>query len=556
MSTFLRTALTCLALVAMTPRPVLPQVDLTDVHVIEQRLKLFAPAELSADLSTLPKGDREALPDIIRAAEVVDSLYLRQAWEGNTALLDQLRRDTSADGKIRLRYFKLNLGPWSVADRLLTFIAGAPQLKPSRGTLYPSDMPRREWGPWFIKQNDMVQRQAIGPLYVIRRDSSGTLMTVPYAVEYASLLSPASRDLRSAAGLVADTSTRNTLLAIARAFGDDDYAAAEKAMLHSEGPLNVMIGPTDRSADGLFWYKRGFEAVVGVRNERETGRLKLLEIHLPAIEKFLTGRTTTGGGETPGATIRVDDAVYMGGGSRVGSVGTAVRLPSDTGAVEGNERRTNLLRNVHEAKFRLIQKPIADLMLNPQQAKEITFDVFFLHLMMHELSHRFQDVVSDSMAMASLSLETPDERIAGLREAGADAAGLVGLQFLIGKGTLDKKIETSLYTGEVSSLLRALRFGLTDNYAKGAAIQFNYYLEQGAVLPDTDSRRYRVDVAKMKKAAKDLFTEIAPLLEDPSPARRDTFMSRYADVPPGLSTLRERLAGIPYDLEPSFPLAH
>ncbi len=555
MNTAARIATGLLLTVTLTPLLLRAQDGLTDVATISERLRLFAPATLTADLSMLSAGDREALAGILRAARTVEDLYMYQEWEGNLSLREQLRGDTSAEGRVRLRYFMLNLGPWSVTDRYRAFLPDVPDVKPARGTLYPPDMTRTEWGPWFIKLNDAVQKKATGPLHVIRRDSSGSLVPVPYSVEYAARLAPAGEELRSAAGLVTDSSTKHTLLAIAGAFGDDDYAAAEKAMLGSSGPLNIMIGPTDRSADGLFRYKRGFEAVVGLRNTRETERLAMLENHLPAIEKHLTGKTTIGPGDTRGATIRVDDALYMGGGARVGAVGTAVRLPSDTSHVKGEDTRTTILRNVHEAKFRLIQKPIADAMLNPAQAAAVTFDAFFLHMMMHELTHRLEGSGPDTLPAAGGKPVGAAPAPVALEEARADAAALAGLQFLIDKGTLDKKTELSLYATEFSSLLRALRFGLTDAYATGAAIQLNYYLERQAVLPDSDGRRFRVDIRAMQKASRELFSEIASLLNDPSAPRRDTFTAKYAVVPPGLATLRERLNGVPYDLEPSFPSA-
>ncbi|HLB00496.1 MAG TPA: hypothetical protein VJO14_03840 [Bacteroidota bacterium] len=529
------------------------QEDLTDVSTVQHRLKLFAPAVITANLSVLGKNDRQALAEIIGAARVAEKIYLRQVWRGNDSLLAVLRSDTSRDGRARLRYFSINLGPWSVADRFRAFIGGVPAVKPSRGTIYPEDMDRSEWGAWFIGLTGPEQQKAAGPLYVIRRDSGGGLLTVPYHTEYADLLTPASQALRRAGQLVTDTTSRNALAAIADAFTDDGYAAAEDAIMASDGPINVMIAPSTRSVDGLFHYKKGFEAVVSIRNARATARMKLLEKHIDAVEKYLA--VTPGGraDATGGMTLRVDDAVYLGGGSRYGAVGTAVRLPSDIRTAGERVSLTRLLRNVHEAKFTLIQRPIADSLINPDQAAATSFNAFFLHMMMHELSHRFDRRGADTAAGGQAS--TSGGALDALQEARADAAGLAGLQYLADRGTLDRKLETSLYPTGLSSLLRALRFGLVDAYAIGAAIQFNYFMERKAVVADAYPRKYKVDISKMKTAAKDLFGEISSVLGSATPAIRDSFMTKYAVMPAGLSGLRERTADIPYDLDPSFPIA-
>jgi len=555
MRTLSRPWTAALVLLTLCPLPGRGQEKLTSIPEISRRLALFAPAEITADLSKLPKNDRDAIPAIIGAARIAEEIYLKQTWGGNDTLLARLAADTSEDGRLRLRYFHVNMGPWSVVDGFKPFIADAPNVKSARGSLYPQDMYRRDWGPWFIRLSTADQAKAAGPHTVIRRDSTGMLTMVPYSTEYAAALGPASEALTKAAGLVSDTGTRKALIALATAFTNDDYASAEEASLLSRGPLSVMIEPSDKSVDGLFYYKRGFEAVVGVRNAAETERLKTIEPRMAEIGKLLGAGPETRPAGVRGIRLRVDDAIFLAGGARVGALGTAVRLPSLNGVPSGVEGRTTLLRNVHEAKFRLIQKPIADSILAGDQAGAVTFEAFFLHLMTHELSHRFDADPAGLQVAETTGTGSAVPPADPLVEARADAAALAGLQFLVDQKTLAKKLEASLYPTLFSSLIRALRFGLADPYSRGAAIQMNYYMERQAVLPDPGSRRFRVDAGKMKLAAAELFKEITAALADPSGGKKETFMSRYAVMPPGLTTLRESLTGIPYDLEPSFPAA-
>ena len=43
----------------------------------------YAPTVVTADTSTLSSGDRRALTSLVRAAAVMDRLFLRQTWSGN-----------------------------------------------------------------------------------------------------------------------------------------------------------------------------------------------------------------------------------------------------------------------------------------------------------------------------------------------------------------------------------------------------------------------------------------------------------------------------------------
>ncbi|MEX1994466.1 MAG: hypothetical protein WD929_07370, partial [Steroidobacteraceae bacterium] len=61
----------------------------------------FAPVDLRVELKSLPASEREALAHLIRAARVVDALFMRQAWAGNEALLLKLMEDDSIVGRAR-----------------------------------------------------------------------------------------------------------------------------------------------------------------------------------------------------------------------------------------------------------------------------------------------------------------------------------------------------------------------------------------------------------------------------------------------------------------------
>ena len=85
----------------------------------------FAPADIGADLSALPAGEREALAQAGRGgAASWTRLFLRQVWAGNDAMLQELAHAgraspvgprASRTAAARLHYFLINKGPWDRA---------------------------------------------------------------------------------------------------------------------------------------------------------------------------------------------------------------------------------------------------------------------------------------------------------------------------------------------------------------------------------------------------------------------------------------------------------
>ena len=87
-----------------------------DPQTLQQMTARFAPTDISADLSRLSDTDRRVIAKLVEASKIVDGLFLRQAWAGNDAMLADLARDQSAEGRARLHYFLINKGPWSRLD--------------------------------------------------------------------------------------------------------------------------------------------------------------------------------------------------------------------------------------------------------------------------------------------------------------------------------------------------------------------------------------------------------------------------------------------------------
>ena len=79
----------------------------------------FAPTDIGADVSTLPAAERIALEKMVQAARLMDALFLRQAWAGNDALLQELSRavlTNSPDAAARPDFVASIYGPADIGD--------------------------------------------------------------------------------------------------------------------------------------------------------------------------------------------------------------------------------------------------------------------------------------------------------------------------------------------------------------------------------------------------------------------------------------------------------
>ena len=120
---------------------------------------------------------------MIRAAQVMDALFLRQVWAGNEAMLLALQQDQSPIGRARLRYFLINKGPWSRLDHNAPFVPGAPE-KPPAANYYAAGASRAEVEQWLASLPAPARTAATGFFTTIRRGATGGFIAVPYSVEY------------------------------------------------------------------------------------------------------------------------------------------------------------------------------------------------------------------------------------------------------------------------------------------------------------------------------------------------------------------------------------
>ena len=454
----------------------------------------FAPTEMRVDTTSLSAGDKKALVKLIAASHIVNHLFMQQFWSGDLALYSKLQQDKSALGKARLHYFWINKGPWSEIDQHKAFLPNVPAHKPAGANFYPEDMTKDEFESWVKTLPEQEKAQALGFFTVVRRNANRKLKLVPYSQEYKSDLAQAAKLLNEAATLTDNASLKKFLTTRAAAFSSNDYYESDVAWMDLDAPLDITYGPYETYNDELFGYKAAFEAYVNLRDDKESSRLAFLGQHLQEIENNLPEdpqyRVAKLGAAAP---LRVVNEVFAAGDGAHGVQTAAYNLPNDDKVVQEKGAKRVMLKNVQEAKFKTILQPISKVVLKPDAQKDLSFDLFFTHIVAHELCHGLgphQIKVGGRETNPRLELK---ELYSSIEEAKADVTGLFALQFLMtqaDKGAITMPLphgpdaERQLYNTYLASAFRTLRFGLQDSHAKGMAIQFNYFLDKGAFVAD------------------------------------------------------------------------
>jgi Peptidase family M49 len=524
----------------------------------------FAPTKLAVDTSALSAGDKQALLKLIEAAHILNTLFMKQFWSGNLALYHKLQQDKTPLGRARLHYFWINKGPWSEIDQHKAFLPGVPEHKPTGANFYPEDMTKEEFESWVKTLSPAEKEQAEGFFTVVRRDASKKLKLVLYSQEYKTDLDQAGKLLREAAALTGNASLKKFLTSRSDAFSSNDYYQSDIDWMDLDAPLDVTFGPYETYNDELFGYKAAFEAYINLRDDKASARLAFLGQHLQDIEDNLPEdpkyRVAKLGAASP---IRVVNEVFAAGDGNHGIQTAAYNLPNDDKVVQLKGSKRVMLKNVQEAKFKSTLVPISKMVLQPAAQKDLSFDLFFTHIVAHELTHGLgphQIKVNGRDTNPRLELK---ELYSAIEEAKADVTGLFALQHLMTQADAGKiqmpiphgpEAERQLYTTYLASSFRTLRFGLQDAHAKGMAIQFNWFLDKGAFVENSDGT-YSVDMSKIKDAVSSLDHEFLTVEATGDYNGAKKMLTELSVIRPQTQKTLDRLKSLPTDIEPVFVTA-
>ncbi len=533
------------------PPPPPPAPAASDDAPLRAKIAQFVPAVITADVSSLPEPEKQAMQKIIAAAKLLDPVFDRQAWAGNPALRTKLAADTSDHGKLLLAYFDLMRGPWDRQDHFKPFATD--QAHPAGAGFYPEDLTADAFKAYVASHPD--KKDALESLTtVVVRDGSD-LKAVPYSQQYADWLKPAATLLVEAAGTTQNKSLEKFLTSRAAAFASDDYRQSDKDWMDLDSRVEPTIGPYETYDDGLLGLKAAFEAYVTVSDPAASAKLAHYKKLLPDMEKNLpipAGAHGKRGGDSP---IRVVDLVFTSGEARTSVQTIAFNLPNDEAVRKEKGAKKVLLRNLIETKFDRIMRPLAEKIIDPSQTSLLSADAFFDETLFHELSHSLGPAfVKDSGDKKEVRVAL-ESTFSAIEECKADVMGAYNVLYLVKRGELPKELHDRLLVSYFAGLFRSIRFGVAEAHGQGAALQINRYLEEGAAKLDPSTRKLTVDLAKLEASIGKLVHDLCVLQWNGDKAGADALLAKYGVASDTMNAVMTGLDDIPVDVKPIYPLA-
>jgi len=518
-------------------------------HIQNQEDKL-APVILTDDLGELPDQEVEVLKLIVKAARYMDDAFLVQVNGDNPDLLRSL--EAANDDHIRpyLEYFKIMFGPWDRLDDDRPFIGT--KIKPAGANYYPPDLTREDFRSWI--QNHPDDRETFESEFTMIRRRMNNLVAIPYSDYFKAQLKPAAALLKEAAALTSDRSLATFLNSRADAFLSDDYFQSDMDWMDLAGDIEVVIGPYEVYEDGLMGYKAAFESFVCVvdheasRQQADiTGMQKELENQLPVPDHY---KNYDRGTDSP---IKVVNLVFSAGDTKAGIQTTAFNLPNDERVREAKGSKKVMLKNVMRAKFDQCWIPIVNTVLAPATLKRVSFDGYFYHVLLHEVSHGLGPGTITLNGEKTTVGKALKELYSIIEEAKADVVGMYMTQYLIDRGTLPRSLENELYASNLGGMFRSIRFGIDEAHGAGVAIQLNYYMDQGAchVTPDG---KFEVNDRKYRKAVKSLAEKLLLIEAHGDYEAAADLIAEYREIRPEVRAALDRLSHVPIDIRPVYPV--
>ncbi len=519
---------------------------MSDTTPLSRALSRLAAQALEAPVASLSPDVRAALPDLVRALEAMNRLYFRQL--GGRKLLEQAEkyRDQATD---EAKAFWTYKGPWDRLDEDRPLLPGTQPPAPGKA-VYPDDLSADEFEAYLKTCSAKQQAKLLDPCSVVVRNGD-KLEAIDYTQAYADELMPAAQALREAASRIEHQGLKSYLLLKADALlGKKPLRDAEIAWVKLElPPLEVVVGPYEVYQDHLRGVKAFYEGMLLQVDPEACARLKSIEQGLGELAREIpcpaNSRPAVGGM----APLIVADELLAAGDGHGGILASAFNLPNDP-VVRGQVGwKQILIRNVMNAKFDVVARRIAERVFPKEQAAKLSFDAFFHHVLLHEVTHGLGPAYradGRSINEACGSAHTP------LEEAKADIGGLVLLLCFGGKFGIPKVAPDVLGVSYLAGLYRSARFGLNEAHGRANVIQYCFLKEQGALALEP-SGRVQVVGDKLFAAARALLERLTLLQASGTPNELAEFLEKYGAPPEELVKRIGTLKDLPVDILPTWP---
>ncbi|RKY97756.1 MAG: peptidase [Ignavibacteriae bacterium] len=523
-----------------------------EIKMLKDQIAKFVPTELKYDASTLDERQKVVVEKLYRASKIMDEIFLVQVYSKNNEIKADLMAEDTEEAKYQLELFSIMFGPFNRLEHDKPFIGT--QEKPLGANFYPADMTKEDFENW-IKDHPEDEEAFTSEFTVIRKDGK-KLIAIPYSKYYKDKLTEAANLLKEAAEFADNPTLKKYLETRADAFLSNDYFESDMAWMDvKNNDIEIVIGPYEVYEDGMFNYKASFESFLTIRDAQESKKLEVfkkylrdMEIHLPIPDEY---KNFERGSESPLAVV---NEIFTAGDTKAAVQTIAFNLPNDERVRKAKGSKKVMLKNVTEAKFEKLLMPIAKIVLDPEQLKYVTFDAFFTHSLMHEMSHGigpgFIKVDGRDTEVKKELMET----YSTLEECKADILGIYNNIFMVEKGVFPKTFENETWVTALAGIFRSTRFGINEAHGGGNAIIYNFLIETGGFEFDENTEKVKVNFDKVYSSLELLAHKILMIQALGNYQGAKDLIAKYVVLSPSLKLLQDKLNILPVDIKPVYEI--
>jgi hypothetical protein len=519
---------------------------------IAERLAKYAPTEIAVDPKSLSDEDRRVINKLIEAAQVLDEIYWKQTYPQGPAMAAHLKASTDPANKPALDFLLLNFGPFDRSDDNKPFLGTEKKLLGAG--FYPPDLTKEEFEK-YVAAHPADRAALENEFRVIKRENGG-LAAVPYSIEYKPELERMAARLDEAAALTSNPSLKAYLSRRAADLVSNDYYESDCLWIDLKDNLpEIVIGPYEVYEDALLGLKASYESYVTINDFEGMKKLHAYLDHLDEMQRSLPVEQKYKDQSVKGLSspLNVVNEVFTAGDARAGIMTSAFVLPNDERVREKKGSKKVFLKNMMEAKFSKSLVPIAARVMAPADAAQVTFDAYFIEVLLHEICHALglnyvvlPDGTKTTVGKALRDLNTPIE------EAKADVLGIQSVPLLVQRGVIPKERREEIYASYLAGMFRVMRFGAAEAHGLGVLLQFNFLREKGAFVFGAGTGKFAVDRAKIEGAVRELAARFLILEGDGDYAKAKAFIERYGVMDAPTKSTLAALADIPVDIAPIF----
>lgn len=522
----------------------------TNLEMVKERIKAYSPTKITADISDLTENQKKVVEYLVKAGKVSDDIFWMQNTPDAISIRDSLANSDSESSDVYLEYVKINYGPYDEIYGGERFVGDGPSIRPAGGNFYPTDLSKEDFEN-YVSENPEVESDFTS-LYTVIRDEDSVLKAVPYHEAYADKVDELAGYLEKAAEYADNPSLKSYLELRAKAIRTDEYYESDMAWMDLTGnDIDVVIGPIESYADKLLGYKTSYESIVMIKDKKASEQLEMFESNIDVFESKLPYdkkyiRMTAG----KGTVLQVVNVAYFGGHGQQGTKTIAASLPNDPRVHKQKGAKKSMFKNMMEAKFDQIVRPIGDIILEPSLREYVDQEAFTSFVTLHEVSHTLgrgyvygkKDVTVSSVLK---------ERYSALEECKADIVGMWNISVMHELGLIDDEYVKKSKATFVAGLYRSIRFGSEKAHGKGNLIQLNFLMDKGAITTNEDGT-LGINDEIFFDVVGELAGKVLTIQAEGNYEEAGNLFKDYGVVKPRIEENIEKLKDIPRDLNTTY----